>query len=1616
MLHKQFAALGIESDAERIAREAKEALKPKKPIEISTPAQPTAIPTPMPSVDVAEAVQDPQSVTAIPVEEAIAEPVTAIPVEKSIAEPVTDIPVEEAIAEPVTDIPVEEAIEKPSSFSSKVPLTFDEALLKGSSVWETYRKTLPDFTPKSSLVRNEKISSELGVNISDPLVQEILKVEKQGLETAYSFYEDFVKQLGGGLVDAAEQVTEVIEDVTGYDPYDFNTVERSDTLSGQFAREGARFGVGFAAAWTPTGFLVKGLATTAKALGMFKTTAPLTKTLIKKVVRIETAAVAGEQLVYDPMENRISDIVENYTTKDNQKVLSNALTEYLQNDPEDSESVARFKLAVESTVISGMASGIFKAAAKLISLRRPVSNIPKFEGKRSPEVEDAASVFMPEGKEIEILRAERRAQRQGAEKLGDSRADNILIEFTKTKRTLETIEGMSNNRLKTLGITESTSTVPEYAAKFGLMPKQIKSSKRGIITFSDVKRAASNRKAIGSVGFDSPTAESLFKANTRLFLSRGRTADDILDYAEAQGDLKARTPNIIEIGSLKVRRGTKLTVKDIKDYLDYLKIEDSAESVLKRSDEFDARVKKDTDIDQLIEETPVIKESFMDKFYRNVVTPYIDYTSIFQRIGTILHQIDYTLFKDLAKVSKDKGKITNLDGIGTVGKTIGVTSQTVEAQIHSLFQGKLLGGNASTLTPLNSAGPSTIPSGAKVLEDIITPLVEKNQLDNFVIYITAVSSHLREAAGRVTHMGTATKGQAGLEKVIKELEDIPGFKDSLEDFASLTDTLLDDAVSSGVLSLKEAKRMKRVHPVYVPLQIFDSTVVKLKHASKGNFDKRLMNPLEAFVRLASKSSRENVTNKLLDALFTGYDNAVSAGGSVAQEALRITRKITVKDETLLKKEMAISLQDKVRQGDIDEELLLGLRSGNTQNSEEAFDRLFQTINSDPKAFEKMLMLIKPLDIITTGSQKNKTLKKYQVVFRDGKPEIYEIFNEELEMALSSLNDSSLKSIENHPLFQASKNINKSIASFITTSPAFAVANVIRDSVSAGFNSSFSAIPFYHTAIGFAIMLKEMRPFNSLRTAANAGGYSQKYIAAGGRISNRVGKIGTDLNQIDATVSSVATRQEGILNTTTGVIADVATIQSGRAKKGLLNSFAYIQRVVSAMESMPRLGEFYLALKAGADIDTAVAASLEVTVNFSRRGANKKLRLINQNVMFLNAGIQGISRLARSFKNQPRTKVVAFMTGLAAFDFYLDRISSEAYLADPGATKYSDIFKDMNYMIPNYTADGTLDKELPFYSIPKSYDIGMLGGVITRGLRSINENSAEPFAGAVGRLLNTMNPFSGRSLMIPTSIKPFADLLFNESWTGSEIVPSFMKTADFPKQMVRAGTGDAALALANSLLMIEQNFFTPQGQEAEGWISPIALDFLANAYLAGSLQYVKGFLDLALRDEEKRGTAAAPITGTSFTTFNPIEFAYQDIKRRFTVSFTQGTENLTVLYELQNRARAAKSAYRSELEQLDYVLLKERSERSETQALADISPLLNAVISSLAGFRSDRNKIQVHKTMSSEEKRYRINKIMQSEQELARRTMRQIESIPRLEVLLATVWGQRKTFNIDGNFW
>ena len=73
------------------------------------------------------------------------------------------------------------------------------------------------------------------------------------------------------------------------------------------------------------------------------------------------AGMMGEQLVFNPFEDRISNLIQEYPT------LENPVTEYLQADPNDTEAEARFKMAVEALGIEALtfgAVGIVKAASK----------------------------------------------------------------------------------------------------------------------------------------------------------------------------------------------------------------------------------------------------------------------------------------------------------------------------------------------------------------------------------------------------------------------------------------------------------------------------------------------------------------------------------------------------------------------------------------------------------------------------------------------------------------------------------------------------------------------------------------------------------------------------------------------------------------------------------------------------------------------------------------------------------------------------------------------------------------------------------------------------------------------------------------------------------------------------------------------------------------------------------------------------------------------------------------------------------------------------------------------------------------------------------------------------
>ena len=81
-------------------------------------------------------------------------------------------------------------------------------------------------------------------------------------------------------------------------------------------------------------------------VGITKRAGPFTDlTTGQKIAKGAGIGGAAEQFAFSPYEQRVSNLVQQYPA------LQNPVTEFLQADPEDSEAVARFKMAVEGAAI-----------------------------------------------------------------------------------------------------------------------------------------------------------------------------------------------------------------------------------------------------------------------------------------------------------------------------------------------------------------------------------------------------------------------------------------------------------------------------------------------------------------------------------------------------------------------------------------------------------------------------------------------------------------------------------------------------------------------------------------------------------------------------------------------------------------------------------------------------------------------------------------------------------------------------------------------------------------------------------------------------------------------------------------------------------------------------------------------------------------------------------------------------------------------------------------------------------------------------------------------------------------------------------------------------------------
>lgn len=403
-------------------------------------------------------------------------------------------------------------------------------------------------------------------------------------------------------------------------------------------------------------------------------------------------------------------------------------------------------------------------------------------------------------------------------------------------------------------------------------------------------------------------------------------------------------------------------------------------------------------------------------------------------------------------------------------------------------------------------------------------------------------------------------------------------------------------------------------------------------------------------------------------------------------------------------------------------------------------------------------------------------------------------------------------------------------------PAFGlIRNLLRDSLTASITADYHYhIPLYSTLVG---------TFKAIRGVES----SELYHALGLDLSGRI-------------------KQDKRLRTRTG---RAVTVKSPIKKFWYGGPISGIRDLLSLTEVGPRLMEFEGAMKHAAKQDgwtkadaliLASCAAKDVTVNFTQAGSDGAK--INEVVLFYNAGIQGINKLARSLgvagampwqKNQTRGANLLKTAGHGAI---LTMASVLAYAFNKDKEKWKELpeYEKWNYL--NLFWD-----DQPIARIPLPFEAGALFGslpvAMLDGVDSFNEAIRQAFKNASPISLegSDMEEVFHSAMRNIAAVAPIADVVANKDWKGDYIFnPQVAMGKELQDQYHPYTTGFS---------MIVANHFPMQG-----WISPAQLDHMLSGYTGGLYRRIANVFDTHTYNKLIGGLktgdlSVIPVAGTLF---------------------------------------------------------------------------------------------------------------------------------------------------------
>lgn len=244
----------------------------------------------------------------------------------------------------------------------------------------------------------------------------------------------------------------------------------------------------------------------------------------------------------------------------------------------------------------------------------------------------------------------------------------------------------------------------------------------------------------------------------------------------------------------------------------------------------------------------------------------------------------------------------------------------------------------------------------------------------------------------------------------------------------------------------------------------------------------------------------------------------------------------------------------------------------------------------------------------------------------------------------------------------------------------------------------------------------------------------------------------------------------------------------------------------AVENCARFAAFMTSRQLGRTIDRSVYDAKEISVNFNKKGSGAKFWKTNGQTgignvaaftsglgrsfyVFWNAALQGSTNFGRQFKRHPKKAIAG-----AAAMFLLGALMASIGGGDGDDDKDDKDDKDDYFNLPEYVRRSNVVFRLPgmdksWISMPLPVEYRAMYGMGELMVSAMNGKEhytagelAHQMASQVSQMLpiDIMEGSGGFKAFVPSAIKPIAEVIGNESWTGMPIYKDTPFNKDMPE--------------------------------------------------------------------------------------------------------------------------------------------------------------------------------------------------------------------------------------------